>query len=66
MAEIFFILSAAAAVAVVASLAGGMAVMTRGGDTDRKYSNKFMQARLIAQGLAVLFLVLGVLSLRGG
>ncbi len=36
----------------------GLVSMVKGGDFDKKYSNKFMQARVILQGMALLFLAL--------
>ncbi len=54
-----------AMVAVVISLALGIFAMTKAGDTDRKLSNKMMQARITLQGLALLLFVLAVMS-QGG
>ncbi len=51
-----------AMLAVVATLALGLISMAKGGEFDRKYSNKFMQARVALQGLALLFLALAFLT----
>jgi hypothetical protein len=42
----------------VASLFGGLLAMSKGTEKDHKTSNKMMQARVILQGLAILFLFL--------
>ncbi len=39
-------------------LAAGIVAMTRGGEFNRKYGNKLMQARVAMQGLAVVLLLL--------
>lgn len=44
--------------AVLAALVAGVVVMAKGGDKDKKYSNKLMQARVYLQGLALLILLL--------
>ena len=62
MNNIFLILLVLAAVCVAASLALGLLVMARGGETSRKYGNKLMQARVILQGVAVLLFILAALS----
>lgn len=62
MNNIFLILLVLAVVCVAASLALGLFVMARGGETSRKYSNKLMQARVILQGVAVLLFILAALS----
>jgi hypothetical protein len=62
MAGIFFVLSGCAALAVVVSLFVGVGAMAKGGETSKKYSNKMMRARVILQGAAVLFFILGLLS----
>ena len=54
-----------AMLAVVVSLVLGIFAMTRGGEADRKRSNKLMQARVTLQGVALLLFVLAVMS-QGG
>lgn len=39
-------------------LIAGVVVMAKGGETSRKYSNKLMQARVLAQAAAILLIVL--------
>lgn len=43
---------------VLGILIAGIVVMAKGGDTSRKYSNKLMQARVLAQFVAVIVIVL--------
>ena len=62
MSTIFLILMSLAALAVMASLFMGVFSMAKGGETSKKYSNKMMRARVILQGLAVLFFVLAMVS----
>lgn len=46
-------------------LIAGVVVMAKGGETSRKYSNKLMQARVLAQLAAILLIILlVVLSTR--
>jgi len=65
MTGFLFILSFICMAAVVIALVAGLFAMGKGGDFDRKYSNRLMRARIYAQGLAILFFVLAILS-RGG
>ena len=46
MNHFFLIMMVVAMVAVVVSLVLGLAVMVKGGEIDKKYSNKLMQARI--------------------
>jgi len=52
------ILAALATVVVV--LIAGLAVMAKGGETSRKYSNKLMRLRVVAQFLAIALIALAV------
>lgn len=63
--NIFSLLMLVAMLAVVASLVLGLFAMTRGGENDRKHSNKLMQVRVTLQGVALLLFVLAVMS-QGG
>ncbi|MDA5192624.1 twin transmembrane helix small protein [Govanella unica] len=45
-------------VIVLGILVAGIIVMAKGGETSRKYSNKLMQARVLAQFVAVIVIVL--------
>ena len=62
MTNIFMILTGVSMLAVLASLAAGVIVMARGGEVNKKYANKLMQARVILQGVALLFFALTILS----
>ena len=61
-----FIIVAIACLAVVVVLLVGVGTFARGGEFNRKYANKIMQFRLLAQFIAVVLIVLFVwLSGRG-
>lgn len=61
-----FIIVAIACLAVVVVLLVGVGTFARGGEFNRKYANKIMQLRLLAQFIAVVLIVLFVwLSGRG-
>jgi hypothetical protein len=64
MSNIFFYLMLVACALVVASLVMGILVMAKGGEVDKKYSNKLMQARVMFQGLALLLFMLAVMTRR--
>ena len=61
-----FIVVAIACLAVVAVLMVGVLGFGRGGDFNRKYANKIMRLRLLAQFIAVVLIVIFVLLRRGG
>lgn len=50
-------------IAVAVVLVAGVLLMARGGEANRKYSNKVMVMRVALQGLAIA--LLGVLALVG-
>ncbi len=50
--------------AVLASLFVGVGGMVKGGNFSKKYGNKLMQARVVLQGVALLFFVLAVLTAK--
>lgn len=61
-----FIVAAIACLAVVAVLLVGVGAFARGGEFNRKYANKIMRLRLLAQFIAVVLIVLFVwISGRG-
>lgn len=60
MSTIFLVIAILAAVAVVASLATGLVGMARGGEFNAKYGNKLMRARVILQGVAIVFFALAL------
>jgi len=53
-----------AVVLVAVILAVGIGGFARGGEFNRKYANKIMQLRLVAQGIAVV-LILILIASRG-
>jgi hypothetical protein len=53
-----FIFATVACLIVLIILMIGIGVFTKGGETARKYSNKLMRYRIIAQALAVVAIVL--------
>jgi hypothetical protein len=48
--------------AVVAVLLIGVFGMARGGEFNKKYGNRLMQARVVLQGIALGFFVLAILA----
>jgi hypothetical protein len=62
MASFFFLIAVINAFAVLGVLIAGFAVMSKGGDTAKKYSNKLMQLRVWLQGTTLLFLALAMLA----
>ena len=52
----------ASMLAVVGSLFMGIGSMTKGGDFNKKYGNKLMRIRVIAQGVALAALALLMLN----
>jgi preprotein translocase subunit SecG len=62
MSSIFFILTLITMAAVVAVLITGIVLMSKGGEANKKYSNRLMQARVMLQGLAIGFLILAMMT----
>lgn len=62
MSNFFFVLMLIAMLAVVASLTIGLVVMAKGGEANKKFGNKLMQARITLQGIAILLFILAVIS----
>ncbi|MCI5060353.1 MAG: twin transmembrane helix small protein [Alphaproteobacteria bacterium] len=60
MSNLFFTLMLVAMLLVLLSLVAGVFSMTKGGEFNKKYGNKLMQARVTLQGVALLFFVLAV------
>jgi uncharacterized membrane protein affecting hemolysin expression len=58
MQDPLFILATVVCLIVLVILMIGIGVFTKGGETARKYSNKLMRYRIIAQALAVVAIVL--------
>lgn len=60
-----FLVVALACLAVVAILLVGVGGFARGGEFNRKYANKIMRLRLLAQFIAVILIVVFVYLYRG-
>ena len=60
--NIFVILIILAMLAVVLSLVLGLFFMAKGGELNKKYGNKMMQARITLQGLAILLFLIAVMT----
>jgi len=54
----FFLIVTAGVLVVLVILMFGLGTFTKGGEFNRKYANKIMRARIIAQAVAVLLIVL--------
>ena len=63
MSKVFFVLMTVAMLAVLGALAIGIFGMAKGGDFNRKYGNKLMQARVILQAAALALFLLAVVTL---
>ncbi|MDA3888818.1 MAG: twin transmembrane helix small protein [Allgaiera sp.] len=61
-----FIVVAIAVLAVLAILMFGIGTFAKGGEFNRKHSNKIMRWRIIAQAIAVLLILVFVLLRRSG
>ncbi|MCY3877835.1 MAG: twin transmembrane helix small protein [Rhodobacteraceae bacterium] len=59
-----FIVAAVAALAVLIILAIGIGGYAKGGEFNRRYANKIMRLRILAQAVAVMLILLFVL-MRG-
>jgi len=59
---IFFILMLVAMGLTVIALTAGLIIMGKGGEVNIKYGNKFMRARIIFQGMALLCFALFLLT----
>ena len=59
----FFVLMGLAMLAVLVSLFGGLAVMAGNKDPQGRRSNKFMQYRIVFQGLALIFFAVAMVTL---
>ena len=61
MSAFFFVLMGLAMALTLGVLFTGVIAMARGGEFNRKYSNKLMRMRILAQGLALLFFAIAML-----
>lgn len=62
MNTLFIIMMAIAMIATLIVLVIGIAAMIKGGEFNKKYGNKLMNARVFLQGIALLFLALAIMS----
>ena len=58
MDSIFYYIVVIAILAVLVILMIGLGAFTKGGEFNRKYANKLMRMRIIAQAVAVLLIIL--------
>ena len=56
--DIFYLVVVIAVLAVFVILMVGLGGFTKGGDFNRKYANKIMRMRIIAQAIAVILIIL--------
>lgn len=61
-----FILVVLSVLLVLAILVFGLSVFMRGGEFNRKHANKIMRARLYAQGLAIVMIMIFIFFRRQG
>ncbi|MCH2395470.1 MULTISPECIES: twin transmembrane helix small protein [Oceanibaculum] len=61
MSDIFFILTVIAMLITLAVLGTGLFAMARGGDFNRRNSNKLMRLRIIAQAVALALFAIAML-----
>jgi len=58
MDSVFYYIVVIAILAVLVILMIGLGAFTKGGEFNRKYANKLMRMRIIAQAVAVLLIIL--------
>lgn len=62
MSNFFFVLMIIAMLLTAASLVIGIGVMAKGGETNNKYGNKLMRARVVLQGIALALFALAFIT----
>lgn len=62
MSGFFFIAMIVAMLATLGILVTGVVSMGRGGEFNAKYGNKLMRARVLMQGIALLFFALALMT----
>lgn len=62
MSGIFLILMGIAMLALLASLLAGLFFMARGGEANRRHSNRLMRLRVGLQGLAIVLFILALVT----
>ena len=66
MGQAFLWIALIACFVVLGILLFGVGSFAKGGDFNRKYANKIMQLRLLAQAVAVVLILIAVAALRSG
>ena len=66
MGQTMLVIALIACFVVLGILLFGVGSFAKGGDFNRKYANKIMQARLAAQAVAVVLILIAVAALRAG
>ena len=64
--EYLYIIPVVACLAVLIILMIGISIFAKGGSVSRKYSNRLMRYRVIAQAIAVLIILAYVIIQQGG
>ncbi|MCL4677635.1 MAG: twin transmembrane helix small protein [Alphaproteobacteria bacterium] len=62
MHNVFLVLMLISLAAVLGVLVTGIVGMVKGGEFNKKYGNKLMRARVMLQGLTLIFFALAYLS----
>lgn len=62
MSPFIFALICIALFLTLASLVAGLVLMLKGGELNKKYGNKLMQARVAMQGLAILLFLIAFMG----
>jgi hypothetical protein len=65
MQSVAFVLFVLAAITTLCVLFAGLFVMARGGEVNRKYGNKLMRWRIMAQAVALIFFAIAMLIKDG-
>ena len=65
MGQVMLVIALIACLVVLGILLFGVGSFAKGGDFNRKYANKIMQMRLLAQAIAVVLILVAVAALRG-
>lgn len=66
MSLVLFYMAVGACFVVLAVLAFGIFSFARGGEFNRKYSNKIMQLRILTQAIAVALIIIAVFAAKMG
>lgn len=65
MSSVAFVLFIVAAITTLCVLFAGLFVMARGGEANRKYGNKLMRWRIMAQAVALVLFAIAMLIRDG-